>query len=1294
MRCMIRKVASLIWLIIATFSIVSGQGKLEFSKVDFGYGKNQSVIYSLCQDNSGYLWMATDEGIMRYNSHEAFLYNEYEGLARGIKNRVNTVFADSQNNIWAGNENGLLRLDRPSNSFVKYLTNDLGEIGEVKTIKETTNGLFIGSSSGLWHLSYGAKNSQNNIKKSVRLNNSTIIDIAFGNDGIFFCTNSSLYKYTSNGKLYKLDSNKTFTSLLFYDHQLYFSSSNGSVFKNVNNESVKVVQETGHPITRMLPINDHIYIATDGKGIKVLDKNFRVVENYYHEVNKTNSIGNNGVYDIFSDREGMFWAATYGGGLNKADLKGKIFLNVMHEQNNPNSLIDNFTRSLLEDAKGRLWIGTREGLSIWDRKSNLWKNIVSFDGGTSTDIIMSLCEQGDYIWAGTYGKGAYKINKNNLSFKRYSPFSNADVKIKISKIYSIVADPSNQVWLAGIDGDVHLIRPNDEVKTYHINPIRQLTLGIDGSILAAGKNGAFKIINDEVMQFFGLESGKNNLDYVTINSICQRQNGSIILGTNGDGILLYEPKKKSFKVINYKNGLPSDVVQSIVYIDNEHFWVSTTKGIALIKLDANNLPIITVYNDKDGIQSSDFNYGSSYLMKSGECVFGSSEGFTIFNPSKMDKQKVLPTVVFEAIEIHTQANPNKIIVPSDLSKIINLAYDENTLNIKFSGILHRFGPKVLYSWKLDGSNDEWSLPSSRDQLLLTKLTHGSYTLMVKAANRDNMWSEPVSLKLVISPPWWLSNLAKLIYFLMFLGLLYGLYKLSLVFFNKKQAEEQISFYNNITHELKTPLAILISSLDQNEKEEDHVILKSKVRKTVTKLSSLFEQLLNYDKFSSGHYENLEIVQIPVQSFVNDGIAGFKPLIEDKNLEIKLEITGNEEFLYHKKDIIDKIFCNLFSNAIKYSKPNGIINISIKAKEENFALTISDNGIGIPKEQQALISKRYYRARNAINSQLPGTGLGLMIVKNLVDIDKGTFSFESEENQGSSFTVGLSNHKSKFVNPDVSSLIIDDVNDTFDKSILDEYSGSKILVVEDNDELRLSLVEKLSQYFDVYEAINGKEAIEKIQNIFPDLIITDLVMPEIDGQELAKLIQQDMALNHIPIFMMTAINNAAQKTSSMVSGVAEYFDKPVNLNILLAKIVSTFSRQQKLRDKYLHETEVITSEKFKNTRDNDFVNSLEEYVLQKISDEEISVISLSKHVGMSRTALYMKLKSLLDISPQNFIILTKLKHARKLLMEGNHNITEVAFMTGFSNSKYFSTSFKKQFGESPSAFLKGLQQTNA
>jgi len=334
----------------------------------------------------------------------------------------------------------------------------------------------------------------------------------------------------------------------------------------------------------------------------------------------------------------------------------------------------------------------------------------------------------------------------------------------------------------------------------------------------------------------------------------------------------------------------------------------------------------------------------------------------------------------------------------------------------------------------------------------------------------------------------------------------------------------------------------------------------------------------------------------------------------------------------------------------------------------------------------LILKRYYRGRNAINSQLPGTGLGLMIVKNLVEKDKGTISFQSKEREGTTFFVTIKDKVADFIPSPVAAI----EEETIDASEVKAHQNAKILVVEDNDELRDLLVQRLSKYFQVFEAINGQSGLELARDIYPDLILTDLIMPEMDGRAMCEALKEDINLNHIPVFMMTVLNSSEQRLSSIESGVHTYMEKPIDMQFLMTKMIATLKTQKKLREKYVLEKDIKKAEKFRNERDAAFINDLEKFVLEKIKMESLSVYDLCKSVGMSRTALYMKLKNLIDLSPQNFIIHTRLKYARKLLMEGDVQVKEVAYEVGFANPKYFSTSFKKLFGESPTSFLKKLK----
>jgi len=411
----------------------------------------------------------------------------------------------------------------------------------------------------------------------------------------------------------------------------------------------------------------------------------------------------------------------------------------------------------------------------------------------------------------------------------------------------------------------------------------------------------------------------------------------------------------------------------------------------------------------------------------------------------------------------------------------------------------------------------------------------------------------------------------------------------------------------------------------------------------------------------------EISKIKIDDYFSDVINDFKPLLGEKKMNIEVHNNFEKEIFYFEKEDLDKMIFNLISNAIKYSKYNGKIVVTIDYTiKDQLIVAITDNGIGIPIDEQKYILTNYYRARNVANSKYSGTGLGLMIVKNIAEKSKGKIYFVSKEEVGTTFKLELPNQEQSYLLSAIKNE--DSTNLSFDVSELERFSSYKILIVEDNEVIRKNMVRLLENYFLIYEATNGKEGIEMALQIFPDLILTDYIMPLMDGVEMCNVLKEDINLNHIPIFMMTVLRNSSHKQNSIESGITEYFEKPINKNILLAKINNLFSWQEKLKGKYMHQGDVDNAEKFKSKKDADFIEKLEQIVLDKIRDEEFNLQDICNKIGMSRTSLYMKLKSLIDLSPQDFIIHTKLKFAKRLLVEGEFNIKEVAYASGFANPK--------------------------
>ncbi|WP_438988980.1 hybrid sensor histidine kinase/response regulator transcription factor [Polaribacter sp.] len=1039
-----------------------------------------------------------------------------------------------------------------------------------------------------------------------------------------------------------------------------------------------------------------MYIATDGNGIYQLNNKLEIITHFKEDSNNPTSISSNGIYDLEISKEGIMWAATYGGGINYYNINRLPFLKVQHKLNNKNSISSNFTRSIANDKNGNVWFGTKKGLSIWNRKKNSWKHLENFKTKNNTPVIVLALEaDNNYMWVGTYNYGLFKIDINSFKITSFNDVSKE--KDLITKIYAIKKDTNNNIWVGGLDKDLLMITPDNKITKYPILYLKSIIETTTGKILASGRYGIYEINpeNNNFKILEDLEPSKRTLAFSTVHAVQQTKNNQLIVGTNGAGLLFYNLDTKKIKKLDLSSGFPSDIVQGILLDSEDAIWASTTKGLVHVKINKKDT-IINIYDKKDGLASTEYNYGSYTKLNDSLLAFGGVNGVTIFNPKEIVNQNFKPYLVFEDFKLF-----NKSVSPSEkpLSKHINqtekinLKSNENSIEIKFAGIQHSVASKMKYVWKLEGFNDAWSKENTNNFATYTNLPSGKYKFKVKAINKYNNESKIRKIDIIVASPWWLTNTAFFIYFLLLIIFIWALIHFTTILINKKNADDQIEFFNNITHELKTPLTILMTSLENITNTNDSKESNKHIKSTVKRLNSLFEQMLNFHKVTSQDSIYQNVSKIKVENYLKARIKNFEPLTKEKNLEIKIENNWPETIFYYYKDVFDKIFLNILSNAIKYSFEGGTIKVKLqKIANGELKLQISDEGFGIPKDQQKFILKRYYRARNAINSQSPGTGLGLIMTKKLIEKTGGTITFDSVENKGTTFTIMLKNLVDLYKKTEVVETEKLKNEQTVEEQLqLDMFSDAKILIVEDNDELRSLLVESLGNHFLILEASNGKEGIEMALQNFPDIILTDLIMPEMDGMEMAKNLKQNINLNHIPVFMLTVLQNSTQKLESIEAGVAEYIEKPVDTKLLLAKIVNTLKFQRKIREKYVTDSDAENATVYRNQKDKEFLKDLESKIIENIENNSFSVHDLSKSFGMSRTSLYMKLKNLVDLSPQDFVIHTKLKHAKNLLIKGQMSIKEVAYSSGFSNPKYFSTSFKKFYGKTPTGFLDSLKK---
>lgn len=1260
-------------------NILYTQSSIRFEKVDFGNFANNTT-FELIEDSHGSIWSATEEGLIRHNSVESRKYDEYHGLPEKFSNNIQNVVLDHQNKVWASSENYLARFDETQNKFILFdfgaSTSTPGYIYDVKLYLQQ---LWLATFDGIWVLNLQTQKIKKIFHKGGQY-------ISFCKDGLMLGGNNGSYIVRNSSIDPKPLMKECITSCIPNNGEYIVSTRSGKILRlGANFEIKNEILNTSYPILKCIAFSKESFLAaTDGGGIYELAYDGKILKHLEHDDEDKYSIPINGVYDLLHTRDSQLWVATFGGGVVKSIDKSPIKAWQKHSNQSKNTIANNYVRAIQKTQEGDMWYGTKEGISIL-RKNNTWQHLPSLTGD-SKEIILTFYEKGDYIWVGTFGNGAFKINKKNLSKEQYCPQCPMPKKIDISKVYSIIQDFNGTLFFGGIEGNLSFIKSNGELGNINIGQVKDLAMSPSGTVYSAGRQGVYKIVDNKAEQITELIDSKK-FDYSTINCLEIDQQGIFWLGTKGDGVVRYQPSTKKIDLFGMNVGMPSDIIQAVILLNRESLWVSTSRGLAY--LDLQKTPVkVRAYDDHVSLGNSNYILGSYANLGNNLTVFGTQEGLITLDLSVLLKSHPPKTPIFEYLEVPESKNSAKTKVVNLYDIKINkvsLKYWQDFIKVKFATIDHINPKQHRYKWKMEGINEDWSPSIYENEIYLANIKSGTHKLEIKSVDPSGIEGPSRYIHINIQYPWYFSWWAKMVYFFTTIGLGILLYRFSRTLILKKNAEEQISFYNNITHELKTPLSILLNKLDTTNNVLEY---KQEVKSTVSRLNSLFDQLLNFNKVNSIFYKNQIISEINVEEHFQSLIHNFDSEISKKQINVVYENNFRLENFYYKKDILDKVTYNLLSNAVKYTQSQGNITIKLSGNEGKLHINITDNGIGIPKDEQKNILKRYYRARNAINSQQPGTGLGLLMVKNLVELDRGSISFVSEVGLGTSFTIQLVNLKKDYTSshklPTIE--VIETPTEVFSSDSQPKY---KILIVEDNDELRIDLVEKLSEHFSIIAARNGVEGYEKAKSRFPDLIVTDLIMPEMDGNALCKALIKDENTSHIPVFMMTVLTDPDLQVENIRSGVNTYMTKPIDIPLLVAKIYSVLEYKQKLKEKYIHESDVVKATKFKDERDAIFIQELEQFIISRIQDEEISVQDLCKHVGMSRTALYMKMKEIVDHSPQSFIIMTKMNHARMLLLQGGKTVQEVAIMVGFENPKYFSTSFKRQFDMSPSTFLKSL-----
>ncbi|MBU2946174.1 two-component regulator propeller domain-containing protein [Zobellia uliginosa] len=1284
-------------------------------------------------------------------SFKTFVHNE-ENPSSIIGDHITALFKDSKNRLWIGERDGLDMVDLSAsqqNIEFQHINSEqdifvMGwEGSSIYTIYEDKNGqLLVGGATGLFILKKDPKGNNyfGNINKSLGLPDCIVRSIAEDNLGrLVVATNVGLFcQIKGKGRklvnIYESNVNKL---LVDHNNRLWVGSNDGLLyFENTSTEKPpKLAKRFTYDSRDASSISKNIikslyldktgiiWVGTNGGGLNTFDpgrKQFTHIRN----TPSPSSLSYDKIRAMYEDSNGTLWIGTEGGGLNmllKEDDDGNY-----DKFKRFNSISKTFaiTETTLNNKK-TLLIGAESTpgfylLDIDDPESIKESNFIPQKLMNGVFSLMS--DSNDNLWIGTYISGVHRWTKNKdgdgydkMNFKSYPKQSNA---LASNIVRNILEDKDGNVWFATGDGLSKL----DKIERYKKNP----------------KFQTFK--NDP--------NDPKSISHDYILSLYQSTSGVLWVGTFGGGLNKFIPGKDgaedSFVSYSGSDGLPNNVIKGILEDSKSNLWLSTNMGLSKFNPKKETFKN---YNENDGLQDNEFQELACVKRADGEMLFGGINGFNAFYPEEIrDNEEVPETVITDmlisnkSVQVGSEVNGKVVLNKSvDKTKNIELGYKQNNFSFEFAALHYAAPSKNQFAYMLKGFDNDWIQTNSTKRFATyTNLSPGKYVFKVKASNNDGLWDEsPTEINIKITPPIWQTSAAYLFYGLLVMGVLWLFWRytfirtsekhqLELDHLEKKKSEEmqrvKLEFFTNISHEFRTPLTLIKGPLEYLRKDGSKVS-QTKVQeqynimyKNTNYLLKLVNQLLDFRKIDQGKM-HLVVRNSNIVDFIKEVGQPFQFLAHKQNVDFNISATEDAIISWFDHDALEKVMNNLLSNAFKYTPDGGHITIEIsvgkKASSDdipkNVVIKVRDSGFGIAKNRVSTIFERFNTQDKKDTRNLQGAGIGLSFTKNLIELHQGSIIVKSKPNKGTDFIVTLPMEKESFMNiPEVSIkevsesdfLVRSSETESFaigiNDEILDEdVSKSRpklpiLLIVDDNTDIRTLVKQALDSEYVIYEAENGKQALQMAKSLMPNIILTDILMPVMNGTEFCEKLKANKETSHIPVVMLTAKASEESEIENLKLGVEGYIRKPFEMELLQLTLANILKQRDELRKQFTRNITLQPTEIAVTSVDESFLQTAIEIVEKHMMNTDFNVEMLVKEMGYSRSNLYMKFKEITGLSSSEFIRNIRLKRAVQLFEQSDLSVKEIMYKTGFNTASYFSKCFKKQFGVIPSEYVAKLK----
>ena len=1337
---------------------------LKFKQLSAPHSLPTNEVQKVYQDRDGFIWFATRNGLCQYNGYETTLYksNLYSPDLL-TTNSITCLVDDNNNNLWIGTSEGLNVMDKRTGEIKKYKAPSISNNVVSALCVTRDNTLWVGTDNGLCRyvpekdtfVVCGDEFGDG------RLRYVTIKSLLEDSDGDLWIGTwaQGLFRYSpSTDKVVVYPKiNEQYSSHVIYEDSnkdIWVGSWGYGLFKLRNPKDMENVsyQSFLHENGDDSSLSDNIVydIAEDinthtlwvgtrsGLSILRLDESSSFIN--YKSGKSDYRIPSDEVNSIMRDSQKNMWIGAIGGGVLMADTRQPAF--ALHTLNFGDEDIPvTSVRTLFADSDQNLWIGVGTyGLARREYVTGelkMYSHIPEFSGVKDLPSLFAVVQRkksGD-IWFGMYNGGIYVYRKGekvkHLTTKN-SAFLTSDC---VSALYE---DYEGNCWVGtrggigvrlsdGTDYRFETMNFNDSLSAGWIY-VRDIVQDMDNSVWLATSNFGVIHITGDVRQPSTLKYENysfHNRKLITNTVLCMHIDrfGRLWAGTEGGGLYLYNRSTGQFEEKTRTYSIPGDVIVSIEEDKSGNLWLGTVSGLVKIYVAVGNDFSTRIYTSADGLQDN-FIVNSS-CSRDGELFFGGHKGYNSFFPDKMEIPSQETNFLITDIKIFNHSFKNlpvelqqKIspVMPTYTSKI-ELPYKYNNFSIEFAALTYKNPELNRYAYRLQNFDRDWQYTDAdRRFAYYNNLPSGTYTFQLKATNENGEWSGYVrEFTVVVLPPFWATWWAYLLYMVLVLVigvLIYRTIKKRILLQNalrlremeKAKAEElnhaKLQFFTNITHELLTPLTIISATVDELKTQApSHNDLYTVMNSNIQRLIRLLQQILEFRKAETGNLK-LRVSPGDLAAFVRTGTESFKPLVKKRKIHFSLLCDPESIVGYFDIDKLDKIMYNLLSNAAKYNKEDGFIQVTLSYDEEDrefVLLRVKDNGKGISREKQATLFKRFYegdyRKFNTI-----GTGIGLSLTKDLVTLHGGTISVESEVDHGTEFIVRIPIERSYYDEEQIDDEVISlrqtaiDYEDTPEDVIAEVQElatkANSILLVEDNEELLNLMTKLLGREYNVFTAENGKEGIIVLENEDVDLIVSDIMMPEMDGIEFCKYVKGHLEISHIPVILLTAKNKEEDRAEAYEIGADAFISKPFNLTVLHARIRNLLKYKARMAHDFKNQIVFEVKDLNYTSLDEDFIQRAINCVNNHLEDPNFDQAQFADEMLTSKSTLYKKLKSLAGLNTSSFIRNVRLKAACRIMEEKGINIrvSELAYAVGFNDPKYFSSCFKKEFGMLPSEYI--------